>query len=82
MKKILLLFVFVLSFLLNADAQYSNKHRSSVRYDSGPKISLCVTGAGVVFYAAVFLPVPDYTWISTPIPGNASAGHWQQKPFM
>ena len=81
MKKALVTFVLLLSFLLHADAQYGSRS-SHYSNGSGPKIGLCVTGAGVAFSVAGFLTTPDYTWVSTPSPGNQSSGYWKKKPFM
>lgn len=81
MKKVLITFLFILSFMLGADAQYNSGHKSSYKDDSGPKIGLCITGAGVAFSVAGFLTPPDYTWVQTS-PTTTTAGYWHKKPFM
>lgn len=78
MKKILLISMFLLSFLLNANAQHGKSKSSKFASDS--KIGLGITASGVIFTVAGFVTPPDYTWVQNNT--GSAMGYWKKKPFM
>lgn len=76
MKKTLIILIFFLSIILNANAQKNNSYRSDT------KTGICLTGAGLVFSAAGFLTTPDYTYTQSNMGNNTFVMQKKQKPFI